>query len=318
MPDTPTPDYGSLAATVTDLQTRLTALENQQTFVIVDPNGQTGDPQNNSAVAVLGNIGPYLGSATPVFGFAVWTPSDPTLGDWVQIGGLNGAAGLQAGDIKMTGLAAAPAGWLLLDGSTVTGGAALYPALAAACPWLVSGADLHLPDCRGRSAVGVDTGGVHMPVNLPAMGNSGGEETHLLVTAEAAQKAVNTATGTTGTGTTGTGSTGTGTTGTGTTGTGVANGTTALFDYYAGTGSFTPPAPGGFFATAGNYGTTDLTLTANVPGLSIPGLSVPGLSVPGLSVPGLSIPALAIAAASAASAHNTMHPWVAFNFMIKC
>jgi microcystin-dependent protein len=42
----------------------------------------------------------------------------------------------------------------------------------------------NLPDMRGRTPVGVDTGGVHMPANEPALGATGGEETHVLTTTE--------------------------------------------------------------------------------------------------------------------------------------
>src|SRR5262245_57453699 len=47
--------------------------------------------------------------------------------------------------------------WLLLDGSTVTGAQTTYPKLWAIVPagWR-SGADLILPDCRGRLLIGLD------------------------------------------------------------------------------------------------------------------------------------------------------------------
>lgn len=54
------------------------------------------------------------------------------------------------GDIKITLDSVPQSGWLELDGSTISGGVALYPGIAARYPWMVSGSDLKLPDARGR------------------------------------------------------------------------------------------------------------------------------------------------------------------------
>jgi microcystin-dependent protein len=62
---------------------------------------------------------------------------------------------------------------LALEGQTITGGVALYPELAAIYPDWVSGANLILPDARGRVFVGRDTGQVEFDV----LGEVGGAKT---------------------------------------------------------------------------------------------------------------------------------------------
>ena len=68
----------------------------------------------------------------------------------------------------------APAGWLLCDGSTFK--KAQYPALAAVLGATGTGADFAVPDLRGRFLMG--TSATH------PKGQTGGEETHTLTTAE--------------------------------------------------------------------------------------------------------------------------------------
>jgi len=74
------------------------------------------------------------------------------------------AAAVQAllvpsGTISATIAASAPTGWLLLNGGTIVGGSATYPGLWAVAPaaWKV-GADLVLPDWRGRAIIGAGAG----------------------------------------------------------------------------------------------------------------------------------------------------------------
>jgi hypothetical protein len=64
-----------------------------------------------------------------------------------------------AGLVEATVAATAPGGALMLDGSTVTGAQTLHPELWAVAPaaWK-SGADLILPDARGRTIIGAGTG----------------------------------------------------------------------------------------------------------------------------------------------------------------
>lgn len=64
-----------------------------------------------------------------------------------------------SGTISATIAASAPTGWLLLNGGTIVGGSATYPGLWAVAPaaWKV-GADLVLPDWRGRAIIGAGAG----------------------------------------------------------------------------------------------------------------------------------------------------------------
>lgn len=60
------------------------------------------------------------------------------------------AACVQPGDIVVTLDSAVRSGFVELDGSTITGGVGSYPEVATRYTWMVSGADLVLPDMRGR------------------------------------------------------------------------------------------------------------------------------------------------------------------------
>lgn len=74
----------------------------------------------------------------------------------------------------------APTGWTILDGSTLTAAQTLYPALWAVAPtgWR-SGADLVLPDARGRVTVAKAASGTFATIAA-----TGGAETHTLTAAE--------------------------------------------------------------------------------------------------------------------------------------
>jgi microcystin-dependent protein len=69
-----------------------------------------------------------------------------------------------------------PAAALALEGQTVTGGVNSYPALAAIYPAWVSGANLVLPDSRGRVFVGKNVG----DSQFDEIGETGGAKTHTL------------------------------------------------------------------------------------------------------------------------------------------
>jgi microcystin-dependent protein len=73
-----------------------------------------------------------------------------------------------------------PAAALAMEGQTITGGVALFPALAAIYPAWVSGANLVLPDTRGRVLVGRDTA----QSEFNALGAASGFKTHTLTTAQ--------------------------------------------------------------------------------------------------------------------------------------
>jgi len=79
------------------------------------------------------------------------------------------------GEIRSFALAAAPPGWLLLDGSAIS--ASTYPDLAAAVPgsWVSSGV-IFLPNMVGKALVGSGS-------NYD-LGDLGGEENHTLTLAE--------------------------------------------------------------------------------------------------------------------------------------
>ena len=75
----------------------------------------------------------------------------------------------------------APAGWAILDGSTITSGQTLYPDLWAVLPaTFKSGANIVLPDTRGRVAVGRNP----LDTDFDNVGDTGGAKTVTLTTAQ--------------------------------------------------------------------------------------------------------------------------------------
>lgn len=92
-------------------------------------------------------------------------------------------AGFPSGAMLDFGGTSAPGGWLLCDGTSYL--RATYPALFAAIgtAWgSVDGSHFNVPDFRRRTAVG--SGGTGTGTLGNAVGNTGGEETHLLTIAE--------------------------------------------------------------------------------------------------------------------------------------
>jgi microcystin-dependent protein len=89
-------------------------------------------------------------------------------------------AAVLAGSVVETVRTVAPAGWLFLDGATVTNGQSLYPALWAVIPvtWQ-SGANIVLPDARGRMTVGYNPS----DASFDAIGELGGAKTVTIATA---------------------------------------------------------------------------------------------------------------------------------------
>jgi len=90
-----------------------------------------------------------------------------------------------AGIIAQTARATAPSGWLLCDGSAVS--RATYATLFAAIGTAYGAGDgsttFNVPDGRGRTFIGAGTG---TGLTARTVGQSGGEETHQLSTAELA------------------------------------------------------------------------------------------------------------------------------------
>lgn len=114
-----------------------------------------------------------------------------------------GASAWSPGDFKPTGVAAAPTGWLMCDGSTVS--RTTYAALFAAIGTSYNiggeaGTDFRLPNGIGRSMIGAGTG-TALDATAHALGSYGGTETHTLTVA---QMPAHSHSGTTGAGATGT------------------------------------------------------------------------------------------------------------------
>ena len=76
--------------------------------------------------------------------------------------------------------------WLVCDGRAIS--RTTYATLFAKTSTTYGSGNgtttFNIPDGRGRALVGADPTGVHLPVNEPALGASGGEEQHTLSTAE--------------------------------------------------------------------------------------------------------------------------------------
>lgn len=127
-------------------------------------------------------------------------PSSPTAGElyydtaanilygwngtsWVNLMQSGGGASIPAGLVQAYAGSAAPSGWLLCDGSIVsrTTYAALFTAIGTAYGAGDGSTTFGLPDLRGRVIVGKAASGTFV-----TLGATGGEETHVLLTAEMA------------------------------------------------------------------------------------------------------------------------------------
>lgn len=103
------------------------------------------------------------------------------------------AAAAPVGTVQIYAGETAPTGWLLCDGSTLdsitqTDYEALYAVIGTIYGGTSAGS-FKVPDLRGRVVLGTGTGDGLSPRTL---GSTGGTETHLLTSLEAAQKAVTT------------------------------------------------------------------------------------------------------------------------------
>lgn len=75
----------------------------------------------------------------------------------------------------------APTGWAVMDGSTITSGQTLYPSLWAVLPSVFkSGANIVLPDTRGRVSVGRNSS----DAQFDNVGDTGGAKTVALTIAQ--------------------------------------------------------------------------------------------------------------------------------------
>jgi microcystin-dependent protein len=211
--------------------------------------------------------------------------------------GLSWQAPVPTGTVLSGCWAAAPSGYLLLDGATVTGGQTLYPALWAVIPtaWR-SGTNILLPDARGRVLAGAGTGA---GLTDRPLGSTFGEESHVLTVAELATHGH------------------TGTTGlqsanhvhAGTTGGVSANHTHAMAGYTAQT-----------FVQMATSGSSGVYAAAN-PWTPADGIQTGGISqnhVHGFTTVGASADhAHAIPTDGSGAAHNNMPPALALNMIIK-
>lgn len=102
-------------------------------------------------------------------------PDDPYQANAAGSGG-GGGSGFATGDLKWTALAAAPPGWLVADGSSVsrTTYAALFAAIGTRYGLGNGTSTFNLPDFTGRFALGAD--------NSHPLGSSGGAESFQLQT----------------------------------------------------------------------------------------------------------------------------------------
>jgi microcystin-dependent protein len=96
--------------------------------------------------------------------------------------GVVGGGGPPAGAVQHFATATAPAGWLVCDGSAVsrTTYAALFAAIGATFGAGDGAATFNLPNLKGRTIVGRDSG----QTEFDALGETGGEKTHVLTIAE--------------------------------------------------------------------------------------------------------------------------------------
>ena len=124
---------------------------------------------------------PATGSVVPYY--------DPNDGQMKSLdaGGFN----LPAGIVAPYAGSSAPSGWLLCNGAAVnrTTYAALFAVVGTTYGVGDGSSTFNLPNLTGRIPVGADAGGTVLAVNTPAVGDTFGEETHLLTGAESGTSA---------------------------------------------------------------------------------------------------------------------------------
>lgn len=176
-------------------------------------------------------------------------------GDVIPVGSLMPYAG-----------ASAPTGWLLCDGSAVSQAtyAGLY-AVIGTTYGAPGGGNFNLPDLRGKSPLGVNNGGLPNGENgsysTRNRADSGGEETHVISTAEMPSH---------------------------------QHGGSNSYAVTVWQGVASPPSSGSSEILGGTGGT-----------------GASGTTPPGAEIAG------STGSAGSGSAHNTMHPYVVVNYIIK-
>lgn len=168
----------------------------------IDPAYSSGDPRVtfDGETALSTRTYPYNSTYTPVAGDrVVMIPIGPVY--WI-VGSVGAAApsALPSGTMAMFGAPAAPSGWLICDGLAYsrTTYAGLYAAIGTTYGAGDGSTTFNVPDLRGRVPVGEGNGS---GLSSRLIGSVGGEENHILSTAE---MPVHSHTGYTGTGGTGT------------------------------------------------------------------------------------------------------------------
>jgi microcystin-dependent protein len=185
---------------------------------------------------------------------------------------------------------------LILDGSTVTNGQSLYPILWAIIPagWK-SGANIVLPDARGRTTIGAGTGS---GLTARTLGNTGGTETHVLTPGETAVKGHSHTF----------------------TGSSVTSGAGSAHTHTQ--NSHEHPMVVGWGAGSGSYPNWDGTSNKLIYGLGTSGSAGVTATNNNESAHTHSVTAAGtvstLADGANGSAHNNMQPWLALNKIIRC
>jgi len=169
MPGVNPPSQDWLAAKLTQMDAEIKALKAQRTQFIVDASG--------NAQAIIGNLATDpQGNPTGLSGFGIACFVE---GEWIL------ASGAYPGDL-IPGAGTTRPGCLFCDGSSHP--VASYPALFGVIgyDWGGSGANFNVPDFRGRSPLGAGTG---PGLSVRTLGQTGGEENHLLLAGESGHQA---------------------------------------------------------------------------------------------------------------------------------
>lgn len=198
---------GALGATVAVSQGQAVDLYSDGTNIEPKVNATAGGLAVNGTLAVttpLGIASGGTGAATLAGAGIVTGPGSAvagnlpsfadTTGKVLQDSGVAAASLVPSGTVLPFAGAAAPSGYLLANGQSVS--TTTYAALFTVIGYTYggSGSNFNVPDLRGRAIAGYDpsnasgrlTGSTSQGVSAAALGNTGGEQAHTLIAAEAA------------------------------------------------------------------------------------------------------------------------------------
>jgi hypothetical protein len=152
-------DDANFAATVTNSLALKAALASPA-FSGVPTAPTPSGSDNSTAIATTAFVRTLLAAyatlASPTF---TGTPAAPTpsgtdnstaIATTAFVQSLVASVARAPGDLLLTLDAAAPTGFVELNGATITGGVATYPSVSSRYSWMKSGANLILPDFRGQ------------------------------------------------------------------------------------------------------------------------------------------------------------------------